>query len=146
MKLLIALGQSAFEWTWETSIYATLLIVLVFALQKVLAKWLTPRLRYTLSLLVLIRLLLPTTPSSVLSSKPGSVGRQTHEAGGRSARRRSVNGGCNFGPAARCLSAAGAGRRVRSASLCPGCLASFGLPAACACCFWRRGALGNGIA
>ena len=63
MKLLIALGQSAFEWTWKTSIYATLLIVLVFVLQKVLAKWLTPRLRYTLSLLVLIRLLLPITPS-----------------------------------------------------------------------------------
>jgi len=67
MKLLIAVGQSAFEWTWKTSIYATLLIVLVFVLQKVLAKWLTPRLRYTLSLLILIRLLLPITPGSVWS-------------------------------------------------------------------------------
>ena len=67
MKLLIALGQTAFEWTWKTSLYASLLIVLVFVLQNVLAKWLTPRLRYTLSLLVLIRLLLPITPSSVLS-------------------------------------------------------------------------------
>ena len=32
-----------------------------------MARWLTPRLRYTLSLVVLIRLLLPTSPSSVLS-------------------------------------------------------------------------------
>jgi len=64
---LIAAGQTVFQWTWETSIYATLLIALVFFLQKVLARWLTPRLRYTLSLLVLIRLLLPMAPSSVLS-------------------------------------------------------------------------------
>jgi len=67
MNLLSGLTQTAFEWTWKTSFYATLLIVLVFVLQMILAKWLTPRLRYTLSLLVLIRLLLPITPSSVLS-------------------------------------------------------------------------------
>jgi beta-lactamase regulating signal transducer with metallopeptidase domain/HEAT repeat protein len=67
MKLLIALGQAAFEWTWETSVYATLLILLVFGLQKVLARWLTPRLRYTISLIVLLRLLLPMTPFSALS-------------------------------------------------------------------------------
>jgi beta-lactamase regulating signal transducer with metallopeptidase domain/HEAT repeat protein len=67
MNLLSGLGQTAFEWTWKTSFYASLLIVLVFGLQMILAKWLTPRLRYTLSLLVLIRLLLPITPSSVFS-------------------------------------------------------------------------------
>ena len=67
MRTLMDLGQSVFAWTWETSVYATLLIVLVFALQEVLAKWLTPRLRYTLSLLVLVRLLLPSLPSSGLS-------------------------------------------------------------------------------
>jgi beta-lactamase regulating signal transducer with metallopeptidase domain len=67
MKLLIALGQTAFAWIWQTSLYATLLIVLVFVLQMILAKWLTPRLRYTLSLLVLIRLLLPVMPCSVFS-------------------------------------------------------------------------------
>ena len=67
MKLLITLGQAAFAWTWETSLYASLLIVLVFGLQKVLARWLTPRLRYTISLLVLLRLLLPMTPFSALS-------------------------------------------------------------------------------
>jgi beta-lactamase regulating signal transducer with metallopeptidase domain/HEAT repeat protein len=67
MKLLITLGQAAFAWTWETSLYASLLIILVFCLQKALARWLTPRLRYTISLLVLLRLLLPTTPFSALS-------------------------------------------------------------------------------
>ena len=67
MKLLITLSQNGFEWAWKTSLYATLLIVLVFLLQKLLAKWLTPRLRYALSLLVLIRLLLPIVPSSSLS-------------------------------------------------------------------------------
>ena len=67
MKLLITLGQAAFAWTWETSLYASLLIVLVFGLQKVLARRLTPRLRYTISLLVLLRLLLPMTPFSALS-------------------------------------------------------------------------------
>ncbi len=30
MKLLIALGQTAFAWTWKTSIHATLLIVRIF--------------------------------------------------------------------------------------------------------------------
>jgi beta-lactamase regulating signal transducer with metallopeptidase domain/HEAT repeat protein len=67
MKLLITVGQAAFAWTGETSLYASLLIVLVFGLQKVLARWLTPRLRYTISLLVLLRLLLPITPFSALS-------------------------------------------------------------------------------
>ena len=67
MNTLMDLGQSALQWTWEASVYATLLIVLVITLQEVLAKWLTPRLRYSLSLLVLVRLLLPTMPSSVLS-------------------------------------------------------------------------------
>ena len=67
MNILVELGESVFEWTWKTSMYATLLIVLVFVLQKFLARWLTPRLRYALSLLVLIRLLLPMAPASVLS-------------------------------------------------------------------------------
>lgn len=49
MNLLSGLGQTAFEWTWKTSLYTSLLIVLVFVLQTILAKWLTPRLRYTLS-------------------------------------------------------------------------------------------------
>jgi beta-lactamase regulating signal transducer with metallopeptidase domain len=67
VKLLLTLAETVFEWTWKTSLSATLLIVLVFLLQKILARWLTPRLRYTLSLLALIRLLLPMAPSSPLS-------------------------------------------------------------------------------
>jgi hypothetical protein len=59
MKLLMTLGQAAFAWTWETSCYASLLIVLVFGLQKILARWLTPRLRYAISVMVLRCLLLP---------------------------------------------------------------------------------------
>src|ERR1041384_4390844 len=67
MNLVIMLSQTMYEWTWKTSAYATLLIVLVFVLQNLLSKWLTPRLRYAFSLLILIRLLLPTVPSSSLS-------------------------------------------------------------------------------
>jgi len=67
MSLLTVLTQTAFDWTWKTSLYATALIVLIIALQRMLARWLTPRLRYSLSLLILIRLLLPTAPSSAWS-------------------------------------------------------------------------------
>ncbi len=67
MKLLIPLSQNGFDWAWKTSVCASLLIVLVFLLQKLLARWLTPSLRYALSLLVLIRLLLPIAPASSLS-------------------------------------------------------------------------------
>ncbi len=67
MKLLLMLGQTVFEWTWKNSISAALLVTLVFAAQKVLGRWLTPRLRYALSLLILIRLLFPMVPSSSLS-------------------------------------------------------------------------------
>ncbi len=67
MKDLITLGQHLFAWTWKTSVQAALLIVLVLLLQKLLARWLTPRLRYALSLLILCRLLLPAAPPSSLS-------------------------------------------------------------------------------
>src|SRR6266496_4851219 len=67
MKLLITLRQNGFEWASRTPVSASLLIVLVFLLQKLLARWLTPSLRYTLSLFVLIRLLLPIAPASSLS-------------------------------------------------------------------------------
>ena len=67
MKTLLALGQNAFQWTWKTSVSAALLVALVFLAQKLLSRWLTPRLRYTLSLLILIRLLFPVVPSSPLS-------------------------------------------------------------------------------
>ena len=67
MKELIALVQPAFDWTWKNSVQVALLIGLVLLVQKVLGRWLTPRLRYALSLLILFRLLLPAVPPSPLS-------------------------------------------------------------------------------
>jgi hypothetical protein len=52
------------EWN---SLQVALLVGLVLLVQTVLARWLTPRLRYALSLLFLLRLLLPAVPSSPLS-------------------------------------------------------------------------------
>ena len=67
MKVLLSLIQSAFEWTCKNSLQVALLVGLVVLVQTVLARWLTPRLRYALSLLILLRLLLPAVPSSPLS-------------------------------------------------------------------------------
>ena len=67
MKALLSLIQPAFEWTWKNSLQVALLVGLVLLVQTVLARWLTPRLRYALSLLILLRLLLPAVPSSPLS-------------------------------------------------------------------------------
>jgi bla regulator protein BlaR1 len=68
MKEIMAFGQQAFSWTWKTSVQAALLVVLIVLLQKFLERWLTPRLRYALSFLVLCRLLLPAAPASRLSA------------------------------------------------------------------------------
>ncbi|HEY3913370.1 MAG TPA: M56 family metallopeptidase [Verrucomicrobiae bacterium] len=65
MNTFLTLNQNAFEWTWETSAYAGVLAAFVFLVQKLLGKWLIARLRYTLSLLVLLRL--PFVPASPLS-------------------------------------------------------------------------------
>ena len=67
MKALIGLIQPAFDWTWKNSLQVALLVGLVLLVQTVLARWLTPRLRYALSLLILLRLLLPAVPPSPLS-------------------------------------------------------------------------------
>ena len=67
MSTLSGIVQSAFDWTWHTSLQVSVLIVLILVLQRLLRRWLTPRLRYGLSLLVLCRLLLPVAPSSSLS-------------------------------------------------------------------------------
>ena len=67
MKALVSLIQPAFDWTWKNSLQVALLVGLVLLVQTVLARWLTPRLRYALSLLILLRLLLPAVPSSPLS-------------------------------------------------------------------------------
>src|ERR1044071_4086441 len=67
MSTFTAILRSAFDWTWRTSLEASVLILLVLLLQRLLRRWLTPRLRYALSFLVLCRLLLPIAPSSSLS-------------------------------------------------------------------------------
>src|SRR5512143_776640 len=67
MSTFASILQSAFDWTWRTSLQASVLISLVLLLQGIVGRWLTPRLRYALSLLVLCRLLLPVAPSSSLS-------------------------------------------------------------------------------
>ena len=49
--------SAIFEWTWRTSIHASVLIVLVCLIQIAGGKWLAPRWRYALGVLVLVRLL-----------------------------------------------------------------------------------------
>src|SRR6476661_7177079 len=56
-----------FEWTWQTSLYASVLITLVLVIQLAGGKRLAPRWRYALGILVLIRLLLPAVPESAFS-------------------------------------------------------------------------------
>src|SRR5689334_17667396 len=56
-----ALDRS-FEWVWATTLDSALLIGLVFGLQRFGRKWLGPRGCYMLSLLVLVRLVLPSMP------------------------------------------------------------------------------------
>jgi beta-lactamase regulating signal transducer with metallopeptidase domain len=67
MNTLLQFGRDLFHWTWMTSLQASLLILLVLFVQRLLEHWLTPRLRYALSLLVIARLLLPSAPPSHLS-------------------------------------------------------------------------------
>jgi beta-lactamase regulating signal transducer with metallopeptidase domain len=67
MNALLTFGEHAFERIWKISLSAAILAVLVFLAQKLLGRWLTPRLRQALSLLIFIRLLLPAVPSSRLS-------------------------------------------------------------------------------
>jgi len=76
MKALLGLIQPAFDWTWKNSLQVALLVGLVVLVQTVLARWLTPRLRYALSLLILLRLL--PARCSLKSAKP----RKPLQAGG----------------------------------------------------------------
>src|SRR2546430_13754303 len=59
--------SAIFEWTWRTSIHASVLIVLVCLIQIAGGKWLAPRWRYALGVLVLVRLLLPEVPAIAFS-------------------------------------------------------------------------------
>jgi len=55
---------AVFGWTWRTSFHASVLIALVWLIQRTGGKWLSPRSRYALGILVLVRLLLPAVPAS----------------------------------------------------------------------------------
>src|SRR2546426_3790971 len=55
------------KWTFNTSVQATALIALVWLAQWLFGKRLPPRWRYALSVLVVLRLILPVVPSSDLS-------------------------------------------------------------------------------
>ena len=58
---------SAFVWVWQTSLASVMLIGLVLAAQLVCRKWLSPRCRYALWLLVVLRMLMPAVPSTQFS-------------------------------------------------------------------------------
>src|ERR1043166_4314461 len=57
----------AFDWVWRNSLYGSVLIILVLLSQSVFERFLTPRWRYFLGLLVLIRLVLPFSPAASFS-------------------------------------------------------------------------------
>jgi beta-lactamase regulating signal transducer with metallopeptidase domain len=56
--------ETVFEWTWRTSLAASIVIVLVLTIQRVLGRWLSVQARFVLSSLVVWRLLLPVAPQS----------------------------------------------------------------------------------
>ena len=59
--------MNAYGWLWETTWQASLLVVLVLAVQKVFRRWLTAEWRDALWWLVVIRLCLPVLPESSFS-------------------------------------------------------------------------------
>src|SRR5262245_45868122 len=67
MNFLMAAWEGLFEWTWKTSGRASVLILLMLLLQRLLGRRLTAGSRYAFSFLVLIALLLPIAPASRLS-------------------------------------------------------------------------------
>ena len=67
MNELLRWTEAGFDWTWRTSLAATLLFALVWAARRALGNWPTARWSYALSALILIRLLTPMVPSSPVS-------------------------------------------------------------------------------
>ena len=59
--------SAMFEWTWRTSLHASVLITLVALIQAAGSKRLAARWRYALGLLVLLRLMMPVVPASSFS-------------------------------------------------------------------------------
>ncbi len=64
----LALWRTAWEglgaWTWETSLHASVVISLVLGLQMLLGGRLPVRARCWLSLLVVVRLVMPVVPAT----------------------------------------------------------------------------------
>ena len=67
MDTLQAAATTLLDWLLETSVQVAVLVVLVALAQLVLRRWLTPRWRYGLWLLVLVRLMVPALPPSPVS-------------------------------------------------------------------------------
>ena len=59
--------ETGFIWVLETSFHASVLMLFVWAAQTSFRRWLRPRWRYALSLLVLLRLIMPDVPASGFS-------------------------------------------------------------------------------
>src|SRR2546430_8073888 len=59
--------SAMFEWTWRTSLHASVLITLVTLIQAAGGKRLAARWRYALGFLVLLRLMMPVVPASSFS-------------------------------------------------------------------------------
>ena len=59
--------RNCLDWILRTSVHVSLLIVLVFAVQLIFRRLLSPRWRYILWLLVALRMVMPALPSSNLS-------------------------------------------------------------------------------
>ena len=56
--------EAAFGWMVTVSLQASVLVVLVLAVQAVLGRWLSPRWRHALWFIVLVRLAVPVLPES----------------------------------------------------------------------------------
>lgn len=67
MKQAMLVFSNAFDWIWQTSVMAAILIVLIFMVKWLLKGRLNIRWQYSLWLLLIIRLLLPWAPESPLS-------------------------------------------------------------------------------
>ncbi|MEK3719387.1 M56 family metallopeptidase [Paenibacillus sp. FSL H8-0034] len=67
MKLITEQLIKLFDWVWSVSIMASVLVVLILVMQRVLKHRLKPRWHYLMWLLVIVRLMLPWGPESEFS-------------------------------------------------------------------------------
>jgi Tol biopolymer transport system component/beta-lactamase regulating signal transducer with metallopeptidase domain len=80
MEALMTYSQAFFGWLLQTTLIASLVICLILLIQKLLSGRLGPRWSYALWLVLLVRMILPWSPSSrvSLSNLIPSWQRQTH--------------------------------------------------------------------